>query len=275
MPSPLSRDLDGAQDAFLKGDAEQSRLAHDGAGGGNDEDASQEMYIKTAAYGGIRGAVSSLTIVAGAVGAKFTIGVVLVIGFFNLVSLALALGFGDYSRRKSEDTNVRQERERESWEFDNYLEGEQREMIELYENKGMTSCDAEAIVMAFSKYKEPFVDLMVTEELGLLPLKDDDMWSPIKHSAITSSTFILASLIPLAFYCIAGSISGMSVRVGLDVTFGLAFIMTFMILMALGSINGRFTHIPWWRSGVEACSFALVGGLAAFFVARLLGALWL
>ena len=40
---------------------------------------------------------------------------------------------------------------RETWELENYPEGEKKEMIELYVEEGMTVEDATAIVNAFAK----------------------------------------------------------------------------------------------------------------------------
>lgn len=57
-------------------------------------------------------------------------------------------------------------------ECDNYLEGEQKEMEELYVSKGMTQADAETVIKLLSKNEKMFVDIMMVEELGLLPYND-------------------------------------------------------------------------------------------------------
>ena len=57
-------------------------------------------------------------------------------------------------------------------ECDNYLEGEQKEMVELYVSKGMTQADAETVIKLLSKNEKMFVDIMMVEELGLLPYND-------------------------------------------------------------------------------------------------------
>jgi len=59
-------------------------------------------------------------------------------------------------------------------EFDNFPEGEIDEMVELYENKGISTEDAKLVVNTLAKYKEAFIDIMMVEELNLMPIDEDD-----------------------------------------------------------------------------------------------------
>ncbi len=44
------------------------------------------------------------------------------------------------------------------------------EMIEIYQNKGLSKEDATTIIDVMSKYKDVFVDAMLVDELGILSL---------------------------------------------------------------------------------------------------------
>ncbi|KDO15745.1 hypothetical protein SPRG_18716 [Saprolegnia parasitica CBS 223.65] len=55
------------------------------------------------------------------------------------------------------------------WELDNFPEGEKEEMVQLYAAKGMSIPDATAVIDLMSKYEHFFVDIMMIEELSLLP----------------------------------------------------------------------------------------------------------
>lgn len=68
---------------------------------------------------------------------------------------------------------VKKELEREKWELENYPEGEMVEMIELFQRRGMSREDAEEVIVRMAKYKNFFINLMMTEELAL-PLPADD-----------------------------------------------------------------------------------------------------
>jgi hypothetical protein len=52
-------------------------------------------------------------------------------------------------------TNVFRRMHRET---ENYLEGEKKEMVDLYETKGLTREDAQIVVDILAKNKETFVD---------------------------------------------------------------------------------------------------------------------
>src|SRR5699024_3274353 len=66
-------------------------------------------------------------------------------------------------------------------ECDNYIEGERVEMVELYESKGMSTKDAEAVVQILSKDKRIFVEIMMIEELKLLPIEDNPRTSGLAN----------------------------------------------------------------------------------------------
>jgi hypothetical protein len=77
------------------------------------------------------------------------------------------MGVGEFLSSKAENEWILSERQREEWEMDNYPEGEISEMIEIYEEKGMTTADAKLVVETMAKYKDFFVDVMMQHELEL------------------------------------------------------------------------------------------------------------
>lgn len=79
------------------------------------------------------------------------------------------------------------EREREQWETVNYLEGEQKEMIELYMSKGLSKEDASIVIGILSKKTEFFVDIMMKEELELIPPEEFSLNSTVLHSILFES----------------------------------------------------------------------------------------
>ena len=93
--------------------------------------------------------------------------VVLVLGFSNIFADALAMGVGEFLSSKAENEWILSERKREKWEMDNYPEGEVREMIDIYVERGMSLEDATSVIGTMAKYKDFFVDVMMAEELGL------------------------------------------------------------------------------------------------------------
>jgi hypothetical protein len=54
-----------------------------------------------------------------------------------------------------------------------YFHDHLREMIEIYESKGVSHADAVLVINTLAKYKDFFVDVMMTQELELqVPEKD-------------------------------------------------------------------------------------------------------
>lgn len=61
-----------------------------------------EDYLSEFVYGGIDGAVTTFAVVAGATGARFSLKVILVLGFANLIADGFSMGVGSYLSSKSE-----------------------------------------------------------------------------------------------------------------------------------------------------------------------------
>lgn len=129
----------------------------------------------------------------GVAGANLVTIVILSLGVANLIGDGICMALGDYLSTKSEIQFQRKERFREEWEVDNNPDEEKEEMIELYEKKGISREDASNVVEIFSKNKKVWVDIMMVEELGLLPIDED----PIKNAIVTFTAFVSFGLIPL------------------------------------------------------------------------------
>uniref|UniRef100_A0A7S3NLX4 Uncharacterized protein n=1 Tax=Aureoumbra lagunensis TaxID=44058 RepID=A0A7S3NLX4_9STRA len=82
---------------------------------------------------------------------------------------------------------------RERWELENYKKGEQEEMTGLFAYKGMSRKDAEAVVQTMSTYQDFFVNIMMTEELGLRePISRLEL-----RVAAVAAAFSFAAILPL------------------------------------------------------------------------------
>ena len=83
--------------------------------------------------------------------------------------------------------------------MDNNPEGEKQEMLELYKSKGMADEDARLISETLSKHRDIWIDVMMTQELGILESEE----SPIKNGLITFTSFTIYGLIPLLPFIVA------------------------------------------------------------------------
>lgn len=248
----LTRNLEKAREAYNKQSKEESINAHKRKTAPEKHNQEQGQYIKSLIYGGLDGIITTFAVVAGVAGASLSMGIVLILGFANLIADGLSMAIGDYLSTKAEQEYQQSERAREVWELNNYPEGEKQELIEVYVEKGISEADANAMVEIISKYDKAWVDIMMVEELGII----EDNESPLKNALVTFFSFGIFGFIPLAAYVASSFIPGMQEK-----TFITASILTGLTLFVLGALKVKFTGKSWFKSGLE---MLIVGGIAAF-----------
>ena len=246
----IIRNLEKARDAFNNKSNEASIIAHDWK---NEPHNDQGKYIKSLIYDGLDVIITTFAVVAGVAGA-----------FANLIADGLSMAIGDYLSTKAENEYQQIERERETWEVENYPEGEKKEMIEIYISKGMNEEDANEIVEILSRNKETWINVMMAEELGIVETEE----SPIKNALVTFISFLIFGFVPLIAYVLSKFIPAME-----SSTFIIACILTATTLFILGALKVKVTMKNWIKSGLE---MLLVGGIAAiasFVIGKLLSGL--
>lgn len=247
----FSRNLEKARVAYKSRNIEESIKVHKKDNKAPEGHKEEGQYIKSFVYGGLDGIITTFAVVAGVAGASLSAGIVLILGFANLIADGLSMAIGDYLSTKAEMEFQKSEREREKWEVEHYPDGEKQEMIELYMDKGITKEDAESMATIISKYQDAWVDVMMVEELGIIENKE----SPIKNAIVTFFSFAIFGLVPLLSYVVATYIPFIQ-----ENTFYLASILTGLTLFVLGALKARFTERNWLVSGLE---MLFVGGIAA------------
>lgn len=239
-----------ARKAYESTDLEASRNYHDSKKGTTNDEPHKTGggILKPMIFGGLDGILTSFAIVSGATGGNLDVSVVLVLGFSNIFADALAMGVGEFLSSKAESEWILTERKREMWEVENYIEGEIKEMVEIYENKGMSIKDAEVVVNTMAKYKDLFVDVMMAEELELTLPEDNYKMESFREGVIMFSSFAFFGSLPLLGYLLIPTYYPSSSR---EVLFTSACIVTGVVLFTLGSIKSMFSSAHWLISGTE------------------------
>ena len=93
----------------------------------------------------------TFAVVSGATGGGLGVDVILILGLSNIIADAISMGVGDALSTKAENEYIMRERRREEWKLENDKEGEIREMVEIFVNKGMARADATDIMTKFAK----------------------------------------------------------------------------------------------------------------------------
>jgi vacuolar iron transporter family protein len=260
----LSERLLQATEAFKKKDLEATKKAHTPEAIKHSVEPHRTgsgAYIGEAVYGALDGVVTSFAVVAGVAGAKLAAGVVVIIGFANLIGDGLSMGVGSYLSSKSKREYQQSERERERWEVENYPEGEINEIREIYRKKGFQGEDLERAVKVITSNKDIWVETMMNEELGII----NEEGHPFYSGLSTFLAFIVAGFVPLLFFVLGRAIPSIA-----RFAFGMSVLLTAVTLFGVGSLKVMVTQTKWWKSGLE---MLLVGGataLGAYLVGYLL-----
>ncbi|ELR21338.1 uncharacterized protein ACA1_182400 [Acanthamoeba castellanii str. Neff] len=258
--------MEVARAAFAQNNREESRLVHSTGSApticerGHKSHAfptELRKFVEVAVKGGNQGVIFCCVLATGLealgapdVGPQFALPFCLL----TLLGLAITLGFLDYANRQAEKTFGENEREREKWECENYLEGEQKEMVELY--------DAETVIRLLSKNQELFLDIMMAEELGILPYSG---LPPHLSGLVTGLGFFVIGALPLVAY--SPPLSSLAFVSGIyGHSFGL-LLAAAVILFVLGGIKNFYCIDleAWWKQGVHMV------GLQAVVVATAIG----
>eukprot|EP00055_Hartaetosiga_balthica_P007121 m.24066 g.24066 ORF g.24066 m.24066 type:complete len:388 (-) comp5612_c0_seq1:2718-3881(-) len=255
--------ITAARKAYKTKDEDMSRIAHELGASPELHQTEAGQFLKAAVFGGLDGIVTTFAVVASVNGANLSTGVVILMGFANLVADGISMGVGEYLSEQSERQYGVAERNREEWEFDCNPEAEKKEMVDLYLEKGFTQEEADSIMGIMCNHKDFFIDHMMVQELGIMPI--DGAESPAKNGIVIFISFLCFGLIPLLSYLAFQSIDFGSQKKKDEALFGIACGMTALALFILGAVKSKFTPQAWYMSGF---SVLINGGLAA-------GAAWL
>lgn len=219
-------------------DKEQSELGHG-------------EFIGDMVYGALDGIVTTFAVVAGSAGAGLGAGVIIVLGFANLLADGLSMAVGNYLSLKSEQSYYEAERKREEWEIEHYREGEVEEIRQIYKKKGFAGKNLETLVSLITSKKTVWVDTMMVDELGLMPSSKN----PIIAALYTYFAFIVAGFVPLLVFVLAYVFP-----VEASLTFPISMLLTFLTIFIVGSLRSLVIAKHWFEAGIE---MLVIGGLTA------------
>lgn len=208
-------------------------------------------YLRDAVYGAVDGAVTTLAVVTGALGAQLSAGIVLVLGFANLVGDGFSMAVGNALGVRAQQEHVERTRAAEHREVQLVPDGEREEVRQILAAKGLSGDVLEEAVAAITADHGKWVELMLTDEHGL-SLHPPEAW---RAATTTFAAFVAAGLVPLLPF-VAEQATGRELSrpvVWSAVLTGVTFAM-------VGALRARFVERPVWRAAAET---VLLGGAAA------------
>ena len=243
-----------AQRAFEQKDVTLARKAHSSSlikSQIQDSHESTGQYLGEFVYGAIDGTVTTFAVVAGAAGAALSPGIVIILGFANLLADGFSMASGNFLSERTQRDFIEKERKREEWEIENVPQGEIEEIREIFKKKGFRGRELENAVKIITSDKKVWVDTMMADELGLVQSQK----SPWRTAASTYFGFVIIGIIPLLAYLLSYFFHSFQQQ-----TFRIAIFMTFIALVIIGMIKRYITKKDLWKSIAET---VFVGGAAA------------
>lgn len=172
---------------------------------------------------------------------------------------------GEFLSSKATNEWILSERRREEWEMDNYPEGEVKEMIEIYENKGMSNEDATLVINTMAKYKDFFVDVMMLQELELQVPEEDHVKESMYEGCVMFSSFAGFGALPLLGYVIIPSTFP---DLDEEALFVSACVITGIVLFLMGSVKSFFSAQNWFQAGMETLFLGGACACVAYFIGQ-------
>lgn len=197
-------------------------------------------FIKSVVYGGLDGIITTFAVVAGVTGAALSPGIVLILGFANLLADGVSMAAGDYLSTKAKNEVEAYETPKSSSK-----KGRYDALLQRFVCEGLSLKDARVMAQKISKNA-------TASQTELCGEKEE---KPLINAMVTFFSFVTFGFVPVLIY--VGVTFGIVSQAN---AFGTACVATGATLFGLGALKTKFTKMNWLRSGLE---MLVIGGIAA------------
>jgi vacuolar iron transporter family protein len=224
--------------------------------------ATRHNYLGDFVLGAVDGAVTTFAVVAGGAGAGLSNGIVLILGFSNVLADGFSMAAGNFLRARADQLMLERFRRMEETHIENIPDGEREEIRQIFRGKGFEGEELERVVTVITQDRQQWVNTMLTEEWGL-QLQPPSPW---RAGLATFVAFLLAGMIPLIPPLLLPH--GQSRH-----SFAASCIMTGVAFFVVGYIRGRVVDRRPWAAGAETFFIGGCAATVAFLVGKLLESL--
>lgn len=219
-----------------------------------------QEYLREFVYGGIDGAITTFAVVAGGFGADLDSGIIIILGFANLLADGFSMSVGAYLSAKSDKENFKKHESIEYWEIENLPEVEREEIMDIYRAKGFQGDLLEKVVDQITSNKDLWVAEMMKDELNLM----EDSKSPFKIGLATFVSFLIVGFIPLLVYLWTFFYpSTINIFFWTSALTGFAFVV-------IGALKSLVNQTPAIKSIAETLALGLLAAIVAYYVGDIL-----
>lgn len=212
--------------------------------------------LRASVFGAMDGLVTNIALVAGVGGAGANPHYIVLTGVAGLVAGAFSMAMGEFTSVKTQNEQVDREWAKERAEIAANGPAEERELVEMFAEMGMSHATAEDAARQVHADPAQAALLHVTQELGLDP---QDKPSPRVAAVSSFFTFSAGALVPLIPFLLGFT----------SLTLGLA--VGGVGLLVAGGLAALATGVPWWLSAIRQLAFGAIAAGATYLVGWAMG----
>jgi VIT1/CCC1 family predicted Fe2+/Mn2+ transporter len=213
---------------------------------------------RAAVFGVSDGLVSNLSLILGLAGASPSNAVIRLAGLAGLLGGAFSMAAGEYISMRAQSELFQREIDIERREIERHPKGEHRELVHLYEKRGIPSDLARQLADEVMSDPELALETHAREELGLNP---SSLGKPLSAMVSSFVTFAVGALVPLLPYLIMTTHSALYIAITVA---GLASLL-------VGGVLSIFTGRSWWWSAGRQLVICAIAGGVTFGVGKAIG----
>lgn len=213
-------------------------------------------YLGEFVYGGIDGIVTTFAVVAASAGAGLPSGVVIILGFANLIADGFSMGISAYLSAKSEQEVYTLERQAIEKALGN--PGREKKLImKIYGARGFSGKLLEQITETIHQNPEHFIEVVMREDKEMLP----EQKSPFLMGFATYAAFILVGVIPLLVYLVDHLFT-----LQLPNLFVIASLLTALAFIGVGLLKTLVTKSSKLKAALETLSLGVIAASLAYYL---------
>jgi VIT1/CCC1 family predicted Fe2+/Mn2+ transporter len=213
---------------------------------------------RAAVFGVSDGLVTNVSLILGFAGANAGPGLVRLAGIAGLTAGAFSMATGEWVSMQAQRELFERELALEQHEIRHRPEGERRELVRIYEDRGVEPAVARTLASEMMRTPELALETHAREELGIDP---GALGKPLQAAVSSFATFALGALLPLIpwFFSRGTAATVASVVVGAVAALGVGATLTV------------FTRQSWWRSSLRQLLISAIAASVVFGVGSGIG----
>ena len=213
-------------------------------------------WLRAAVFGGMDGLVTNTALVAGVGAGGVGTSAVVLSGVAGLAAGAISMALGEFTSVSTQNEQLDLEVAKERHELATNPVGEQAELAQLWQDRGLDPELAEAVAVQLSRDPEQALRVHTLNELGLDP---EDKPSPVTAAVSSFACFAVGALVPLLPYLLGAPVLWLALLCG-----GAG-------LVVAGALSARFTPRPWWSAGLRQLVFGAVAAAVTYLIGTAIG----